>query len=261
MQMTKRRSLFVLFSVVNALFLREIQTRFGTKRLGYVWALVDPMTQVIIFSIIKTAVADKSLPGIDYPVFLAAGFLTYNFFKAVMNSSMAAFDANRALFNYKQVKPIDTIFSRFLVEFLVMSMAIIVFVSFGLYFELDLAVKNVNMVFFAVLWLGVFAFGIGLLFAVIGTFYETFGKVISFISTPLFFLSGLLYSVESLPPVARDIVLYNPVIHFIEMIHGNYFQTLTTAYVDYEYMFFWTIVPLFLGLFFYIRSEKKIIAS
>lgn len=251
----------VFYSVVSALFLREVQTRFGTKKLGYFWAVLDPMTQIIMFSLIKAAINERSMPGIDYPVFLATSFLTYNFFKAVMMSGMSAFDANRALFNYRQVKPIDTIISRFFVEALVASAAIVVFIGFGLYVGLDVHVHDFNMVVVAVIWLGVFGFGLGVLFAVIGTFYENFKKIIGFTSLPLFFLSGLLYTAESLPPLARDIVLYNPVIHFIEMIHGNYFMTLDTRYVDYIYMTYWTIIPLFLGLLFYMRSERKIIAS
>ncbi|MEA2091568.1 MAG: hypothetical protein U9O83_04275, partial [Campylobacterota bacterium] len=77
----------------------------------------------------------------------------------------------------------------------------------------------------------------------------------------LLFVSTLMYTVDSLPPVLREIILYNPLVHFIEMIHGNYFAVLDTKYVDYEYMFYWTFVPLFLGLYFYARSEKKIISS
>ncbi len=259
--MTERTSFSIFISVIKALFLREVQTRFGTKDLGYFWAILDPMTQVIIFSLIKGALSERSMIGIDYPVFLATSFLTYNFFRNTMNGSMNAFAANRALFNYRQVKPIDTLVSRFFIEFLIMSMTIIVFISFGLYFGLDVAVKDINMVLIAVLWLGIFGFNIGILFAVIGTFYETFQKIVSFISLPLFFLSGLLYTVDSLPPMIREIILYNPLIHFIELIHGSYFQVLDTKYVDYEYMLFWTITPLFLGLFFYIKAEKKIIAS
>lgn len=260
--MIKKRSSFSIFkSVVMALFLREVQTRFGTKKLGYVWAIVDPFTQIVAFSLIKVAIADASMPGIDYPVFLASGFLAYNFFKAVMNGSMQAFNANRALFSYKQVKPFDTILSRFFVEFLIFAVAVIIFVGVGLYIGLDIAVKDLNMVLFAVLWLGVFAFAIGLLFAVIGSFYETFAKIIGFLSLPLFFLSGLLYTVESLPQFAREMIVYNPVVHFIEMIHGNYFLVLNTQYVDYEYMMYWTFTPLFLGLYFYQKSEKKILSS
>ena len=259
--MIKRTSFAIFRSVVHALFLRDVQTRFGTQRLGYFWAILDPLSMIIVFSLVKTALADQSMPGIDYPVFLATGFLTYNFFKAVMNGSMSSFNANRALFAYKQVKPIDTIFSRYILEFLVMIVATTVFICFGLYVGFDIMPKDISMVLIAVLWLGIFAFGIGVLFAVLATFYETFAKVVSFLSTPLFFLSGLLYTVGSLPPLAREVVLYNPVIHFIEMIHGNYFIVLDTQYVDYQYMVYWTLVPLFLGLFFYKKSEKKILAS
>ena len=258
--MRKRTSFSIFLSVVSALFLREVQTRFGTKKLGYLWAVIDPMVKVIVFSLMYLAVGTK-MQGIDFPVFLATSFLTYNFFSAVMNNSMPAFDANRALFSYKQVKPIDTIFSRFFIEFLVMSATVIIFICFGLYFDLNLAVKDFNLVILSIIWFGIFGLSLGILFAIINTFYETFGKIINFTSMPLFLLSGLLYTVDSLPPIARDIILYNPIVHFIEMIHGNYFSVLNTDYVDYEYMIFWTIVPLFIGLFFYLKAEKKIIAS
>lgn len=258
--MTKRSSFTIFKSVIFALFLREIQTRFGTQKLGYVWMILDPLSMVIIFSIMKTATASSSMPGIDYPVFLASGLLTYNFFRNVMMGSMNAFSANKALFSYKMVKPFDTLVSRFFVEFLIFSVATMAFVSFGLYFGMDMAVKDINMLLFAILWLGIFGFAMGLLFAVIATFYETFGKILQYISMPLFFLSGLFYTVDSLPQMAQKIVLYNPVINFIELIHGSFFLALDTRYVDYTYMMYWTIVPLFIGLFFYIRSEKKILS-
>jgi len=258
--MIRRTSFTVFISVVSALFLREIQTRFGTKNLGYLWAVIDPMVKVIVFAAMRLATG-ATMQGIDLPVFLATGILTYNFFSALMMSSMNAFDSNRALFVYRQVRPVDALFSRFFVEFLVMCATIILFVSFGLYFGMDLHVKDFNMVIVAIIWFGIFGFSLGVLFAVINTFYETFGKIISYISMPLFLLSGNFYTVESLPPLARELILYNPVIHFIEMIHGNYFRVLNTDYVDYTYMMWWTIIPLFLGLFFYRKAEKKIIAS
>ena len=191
---------------------------------------------------------------------MASGFLTYDFFRNVMMGSMHAFTANKALFNYKMVKPFDTLVSRLLVEFLVFSVATMAFISFGLYFGMDMSVKDINMLLFAILWLGVFGFSMGLLFAVIATFYETFAKIMQYIATPLFFLSGIFYTVDSLPHFVRNIILYNPVIQFMELIHGSFFLVLDTRYVDYTYMMYWTIVPLFIGLFFYIRSEKKILS-
>jgi len=259
--MTKRTSFTIFKSVISALFLREIQTRFGTKKLGYFWALFDAMFMVLVFAGLKSAISKHAMPGIDFPVFLATGFLAFYMWKSIVNKSMGAFSANKALFNYKQVKPIDTIITRFLVEVLISIMATLVFLAIGLYFGFDVRVKDFTMVVLAVAWLALFGFSIGLLTAVIGTFYETFTKIVSIIMTPLLFVSALMYTVDSLPPVLQEIILYNPLVHFIEMIHGYYFHTLDTKYVDYEYMFYWTFIPLYLGLYFYIRAEKKLIAS
>jgi len=39
-------------SVVFALFLRELKTRFGAYKFGYVWLLLEPMAHVIVLSLI-----------------------------------------------------------------------------------------------------------------------------------------------------------------------------------------------------------------
>lgn len=257
----KRSSFSVFYSVINALFLREIQVRFGSQKMGYLWAIIDSAAMIIVFSFIKTAIGSNHTPGIDYPVFLATSFLSYNLFRSIVMKSMDAFGANSALFAYKQVKPIDTIFSRTAVEVSVMTIVTFIFILVGVYFDFDMQVKDFIMVSFALCWFILFGMSLGIFFAVIVSFYENFKKIVGLIFLPMLFLSALFYSVESLPIVAREIILYNPIVHFIELIHGSYFAVLDTYYVDYKYMFLWTFIPLFIGLWMYQKSEEKIIST
>jgi capsular polysaccharide transport system permease protein len=229
--------------------------------MGYFWAIVEPSTQIAVFAAVKLLFFGSSMPGVDFAVFLASGFLVYNLFKNILSASMSAFDANQALFIYSQVKPIHAIFARILVEFLIFIFVSLFFLCIGWYFNFDINIKNLNMILLTVLWVIIFAFSLGLLFAVIGTFYETFKKVVNLIMSPLLFLSALFYTVEQLPPAVREIILYNPVAHFMELIHGSYIEVLDTKYVDYTYIMYWTIIPLFLGLYFYINSERKIVST
>jgi len=219
------------------------------------------MFMVLIFAGLKGALAKNSLPGLDFTVFTAVGFLAYFLWRNVVSRSMSAFGANSALFAYKQVKPIDTIIARVLLELLVSIMATLVFVGIGLYFGFDLRVKNFNMVILAVVWLVLFGFGIGLLGAVLGHFYENAKKIMEVIMAPLLFISAIMYPVKSLPPVLQELILYNPLAHFMELIHGEYFYTLDTTYVDFEYMLYWTLIPLFVGLYLYRHGEKGIIGT
>jgi capsular polysaccharide transport system permease protein len=260
--MRSKRTPFNIFkSVVMALLLREVQTRFGSKKLGYFWAIFDAMLMVLIFAALKSAIASKAMPGVEFPVFLASGFLAFFLWKNIVTQSMNAFSANSALFAYKQVKPFDTIITRVLLEIVVSSVATLAFLSIGWYLDLAIVPQNFNMVILAVLWLILFGFGVGIMVAVVSHFYETFGKVVQVVMSPLLFVSALMYTVDSLPPVLREIILYNPLVHFMEMIHGHYFAALDTQYVDYEYMLYWTLIPLYIGLYFYIRGEKRIIST
>lgn len=257
--MEERRSDF--FNVIYALFLREIQTRFGTRKMGYFWAVVEPSAQISVFLIVKALLFNSSIVGFDYSVFLASGFITYNLFKNIVMSSMGAFESNQALFVYAQVKPIHTLCARLFVEFLIFIFIAVLFLVVGWYFHTKIIPDNLLNVLLAIIWFMLFAFSLGLLFAVISSFYETFRKIINLIFTPMMFLSALFYSVAHIPDTAREYILYNPIVHFIELIHGSYISSLGIVYVDFKYMFLWTIIPLFLGLFIYIKAERKIQAS
>jgi len=65
----------------------------------------------------------------------------------------------------------------------------------------------------------------------------------------------------TLPPAVGHLLLYNPLVHFMEMIHGFYVIGLDDRFVDYEYMALWTIVPLSTGMWLYLKLEKRIISA
>ena len=199
--------------------------------------------------------------NISYPVFLATSFISYNMFRNITFKSMNAFNANKALFVYKQVKPFDTIISRTIIEVALAIIITIILLCIGLYLGLDVTCKNIFGVIVGFLWIALFGVSLGILFAVLSTFYENFEKIIKLAFLPMFFLSGLFYTAESLPQIAREILLYNPIFNFMELIHGEYFFPLDTRYVDYNYLLLWTLIPLFLGLWLYKKTERKIIMS
>jgi len=257
--MKKRSAVKIFFSVVYALLMREITTRFGSQKLGYLWAIIEPMAMIVIFSIIHSKMNTK-VPY-DMSVFLATSFVSYNLFKDIVLRNLETFNANKGLFVYKQVKPFDAIISRMILEFVLQCFVVIVLLIIGYYVGVDMKVKDLLSVLLAVLWFVLFGFGLAVLFAFLSYFFENFAKIARLIFLPMFFISGLFFSAESLPPQIRDILLLNPVFQFEEMIHGFYFYALDDRYVNYIYLIFWTLIPMFLGLWLYKKTERKIIMS
>ncbi len=253
--------MFVFFSVQKALFLREMNTQFSTSRLGIFWTFFQPFMQVVSFILVKMFIFGRGDEHYDYAVFLALNFTAFNMFNGILNKSIGAFETNKALFSYKQVKPIDTIIARSLVEIFMTGIIYSIFFFLGYYFDFGMEGKNIFMVGVGLIWLIVFSFSFGLVVAIGNTFYKSVGKTVKIFTFGLMIMSAVFYPVESLPPEAQALIVYNPLANFMEIIHGFYFNALDDRFVDYTYIGIWTITLLYVGTWLYQRLEKKIISE
>ena len=257
--MTERSSWQVQKSVIYALFLREVNVRFSAGKLGYFWVIFEPLMQISIFVMVKVLLFGSN-SVLDYPVFITLGFVAFNLFRHLVDRSMSSFKANKGLYAYKQVKPIDTLVARLMVEILVTGVISVVFIFAGFYLGADMNVENLGMLILAFLWLIAFSVSFGLFIAVIGLFFDSFQKVMKLVLSPLMFVSAIFYSMQDMPQALQNLLYYNPIAHFMELLHANYFYMLNDGFVDYEYMLIWTIVPMYLALWLYQKLEKGIIS-
>ncbi len=187
--MVVRKSLTIFLAVEKALFLRELSMRFSVGKSGLFWTFFEPFMQVFTMVVVKILLFGRVSNSFDFAVFLALNFTAFNLFKNIVNRSLGSFNANKGLFIYKQVKPIDTIFARALVEVYITSIIILIFVSIGLYFGYDLDVKNLPLVFLGFVIILFFAISVGIVVAIGNYFYQSIGKVFGIVMMILMFAS------------------------------------------------------------------------
>ena len=234
--------------------------RFSSARMGLFWTFFEPFFQILIFVLIKIALFGRSSNNFDFAVFLSLNFIAFNLFRNIVIKSIASFKANKALFIYKQVKPIDTIIARSMVEVFITSIIISIFLFLGFYFDFDMNVEDLTMVTLGFISLIIFAFSLGIFLAVLNVFIDSIGKLINFFMTALMFGSAVFYTVELLPVDLQEFLMYNPLANFMEMIHCFYFSALDDQFVSYSYMLLWTLSLLYIGLWLYVKLEKRIIS-
>ena len=134
---TPRTPLQVLRDVTFGLLIRELKTRFGSYRLGYAWALIDPLLMISAFSLIFGLRNHSGFGGVPAPLFITAGYLPFLFFKNVVSKLQSAVGANMGLFCYRQVTPFATFVARFMLEVMVGMMVGIILVLGLLWFGFD----------------------------------------------------------------------------------------------------------------------------
>lgn len=234
--------------VVGALVLRETRATFGTSSFGYLWAIITPAASVGVLVYIFSLIGRQPPFGASLALFFATGILTLDFFNKLSNTLMSTFDANRALFSYPIIKETDALFARLIL--LTATHVLIMGLFYGSLIALGLAGLPAHPASLAgaVLLTAGLGFGFGTLNAVIVSLWDSWAQVEKVLMRPLFFVSGIFYIPSNLPPEAREILVWNPVLHLVELTREGYYPNYNSTLLDPLYPVGLALVFVLLGL-------------
>lgn len=235
--------------VIGALILRETRTRFGESRLGYAWALGEPVVHVMILTIIFSSIRSRSVPlGTSMEMFFLTGIVPMLLFRNLVSSTMTAISSNEALLNYPLVRPMDAFLSRIILESATMAISTLIigaiFMSQGL-LVISSDPVGVLAAFGAAIFLGS---GIGILGAAISIIFSTWNKIWRWIQRMLYLTSGVFFVVDFLPVAARDILFWNPAAHAIAWMRSAHYPGYESEFLDTNYILIVSGVTLAFGL-------------
>ena len=258
---TPRTPLQVLRDVTFGLLIRELKTRFGSYRLGYAWALLDPLLIIGTFSLAFGMRGNSGFGGVPAPLFITAGYLPFLFFRNVVGKLQSAVSANMGLFCYRQVTPFATFVARFILEVMVGMVVGIILVLGLLWFGFDAIPADPLQVILIYLLLMVFSFSLGVIFCVICTLFQEADKFLNLLMMPLMFISCVMFPLMSIPPQYQHWFLWNPLVHALELIRNGWIAGYSSPNVSWSFLFGVTLLLLTFAMSCYRLSHRRLIAS
>lgn len=256
-----RTSWQVTRSVWYALLMRETISRTTADRFGWFWMIAEPMAMVGLMVVIRALLmgSERLIPGAEFIPWLIVGLLGFFVFREGMMRSLGAIEANRGLFSYRQVLPVDPVIARCLVEGMIKTFILIIFIAGGVLFEVDLYPDDplIAILDWFSLWL--LGFGAGLVFSVVSCLVPEIGIIIRISLLPLMLISGVILPLNFLPHSVLEVVLYLPIVHGLENLRLSFFSGYHTLQGTSEfYLWFWALGLIALGLLLHIHNEAKL---
>ena len=215
-EMETRSSLAITYSVWKALFMREALVRLFSKRMGTVWMLAEPAVSILILMFIFSVMRVRQLGGIETAIWIMMGMSGFFMFRRTAMIAMKAVHMNRPLFTYRQVKPVDAVIVRGMVEGVIMALVILVMLVGGGLVGLDVVPGDPLLALGQLFVLWSLGMAFGLVTSVITELIPELGEIINLAMMPLYFVSGVIFPVNVVPPPYRDWMLLNPLVHAIE---------------------------------------------
>lgn len=174
------------------------------------------------------------------------------------NRAIGSIAANTSLLYHRNVRVLDTIFARMLLEIAGATIAqVVIMFALVLIGWIDVP-ADIFYMLLAWLLMAMFAVGLGLVICSVAFHFEPFGKVWSTISFVMMPLSGVFFFVHNLPQQLQHYVLMLPMVHGTEMFRAGYFGNSVTTYENPWYILLCNLVLLLLGLAMVARFSKGV---
>ncbi len=256
-----KEGLRVQFKVIQALTARELMTRFGRQNIGFLWIMMEPLLFAglvgVVWAFIRGPISDE----INILAFVVTGYIPLTFLRHAFGRSASIFVANSALLYHRQVKVLDFIVVRVLIEGTGAMMAYIfagIVLGFFGYFPFPSDIGA--LVLGWAIYVG-FILSICTILAPLSEVSEVVEKLVPvsiYLSIPF---SGVFNLASWLPPHIREMLMWSPLVSGMELMRYGLFGSAVTPYYDLGKAFAVTIVCLLAGLILTRRVRRTMTVS
>ncbi|MCP1660534.1 ABC transporter permease [Neisseria perflava] len=257
-QTSFRESLVIQNRVIGALLMREIITRYGRNNIGFLWLFVEPLLMTLFIVLMWKFFRADRLSTLNIVAFVLTGYPMAMMWRNASNRAIGAIRANISLLYHRNVRVLDTIIARVLLEVAGATMAqIAIMLALIAVGWIDWPADVFYMVLAWVL-MALFAFGLGLVICSLAYQFEVFGKLWGTMSFVMLPLSGAFFFVASLPQQVQGYFLTIPMVHGTEMFRAGYFGSSVITMENPWYLVVCDLAIIWIGLAMVSRFSKGV---
>jgi capsular polysaccharide transport system permease protein len=247
--------------VISALMIRELVTRFGRENIGFLWMMVEPLLFAGLVGVTWRYMKGPEEHGVSIVAFVASGYIPLTLFRHAIIRCTRVFSVNGSLLYHRQIKILDFIFVRFLIE-VIGSMMASLFIGILLYSLNEFPVPaDLGSVFAGWIVYCLFTFSLCLVLAPLSEMSEVMEKLMPVTLYIMIPFSGTFTMVSWLTPKVQQFMLYSPFVSPMELIRHGIFGDRVHAIWDLTIPITVTIIFTLIGLTLCRRIRKLLVVE
>lgn len=236
--------------VITALMIREARLRNSKHAFSQLFDVLEAVVFIVAHWIIFTYLHRQLMIGDSLLLFITTGILPVLLFRTISMKAASAIEASKSVTSIPTVQPVDYAIARSFVELLSFGLMFVAFFGFIDLFNLSRYALPYNpfaiMQFIPLLYL--FSFGLGLINSFIIYIFPLWKFIWSMFSRVQIFFSAVFFIPEYMPPQLKNILSYNPIMHFVSLFRTAFYPTYPNQLLSVSYIALWTCCVLVLGL-------------
>jgi len=198
---------------------REFQSKYRNSMLGATWTVINPLSMIIVYTVIFSQVMHSRLSEIDssfgYSIYLCAGILTWGLFSEILVRGQNVFLEHANLLKK--------------LSFPRLCLPVVVVINAGLNFSIIFSLFTVFLIisgnFPGWVWFSIFpvlivqvffAIGLAMVLGVLNVFFRDVGQFFNIFLQFWFWFTPIIYPASILPEHAKSILVLNPMAPLVQ---------------------------------------------
>ncbi|MFA5835575.1 MAG: ABC transporter permease [Bellilinea sp.] len=240
------------------LVMRDLKVRFQQTFIGVLWIVLQPLIQLLIFYVIFGILIKVPTGDIPYSVFYLTGFVVWQLFLQIVNSSAYSLLGNigiiTKIFFPRLTLPLSTTIGA-LIDFAISFIILLVFLLANHY----AITPRYFFLLLLVLLTMIFSLGIGLLFGALMVIFRDTKNLLGFILQIWMFASPIMYPIAIVPEEYRTIFYINPLTGIIDAFRWVFLGSdLLPSITNLAVSAIVAIILLLIGMISFRSMENRI---
>jgi lipopolysaccharide transport system permease protein len=238
---------------------RDIKLRFQQTVIGFLWVVLQPLIQMVIFYVILGILIKVPTGGIPYHIFFLSAFVVWQFFTQVVNNSALSLVGNISVIvkSYfpRLALPLATVINA-LIDFAVSFLVLLVFLLINRNYPITVRYFMLPLLLIITMF---FSSGVGLLFGALMVVFRDTKNLLNFILMIWMYITPIMYPITIVPEKYQILFYFNPLTGLIEAYRWVFLGQGNLPRVGYLLIsFIVAIIIWFCGAIAFRAMENKI---
>lgn len=203
---------------------RDVKSLYAQTIMGFMWAIMQPGIQIILFTVIFGKIAKLPTDGVPYALFVTLAVVPWSYMSTAMGSSGQSLVANQGMLGKiyfpRLIYPIVPVLSK-LVDF---GISLVIVFLVILYYQVSLTWNILFLPLFLIMMICIPA-GIGMWLSALAIRFRDVQFAMQFVVRMLMYTAPIIYSASTIDPAYRFLYSLNPIVGVIEGFRSSLLGT------------------------------------
>ncbi len=206
---------------------REFQARYRSSLLGALWAILNPLAMIAVYTLVFSQLMQARLPEVRgeyaYSIYLCAGVFAWGLFAEITGRAQTMFLDNANLLkklSFPRICLPLVVTLNALTNFAIIFILFLLFLLFSGQFPGLVVLAALPLLLLQT----AFALALGLILGVLNVFFRDVGQLFGILLQFWFWLTPIVYPASIIPEAVRPLLALNPLIPLIQAWQGVFVQ-------------------------------------